>query len=64
MTDYSPSQLQQHLERLRQLREEWERGPLKKSLARGERKQSFETPSGLPIGNIQSQIEDELQLKC
>ena len=36
-------------ERLQQLREEWERGPLSKSLARGERKSSFETPSGLPI---------------
>jgi len=37
------------LERLQQLREEWERGPLSNSLARGERKSSFETPSGLPI---------------
>ena len=37
------------LERLQQLREEWERGPLSKSLARGERQSSFETPSGLPI---------------
>jgi methylmalonyl-CoA mutase N-terminal domain/subunit len=37
------------LERLQQLREEWEQGPLKTSLARGERKRSFETPSGLPI---------------
>jgi methylmalonyl-CoA mutase, N-terminal domain len=37
------------LERLQQLREEWERGPLSKSLARGERKSSFETPSSLPI---------------
>jgi methylmalonyl-CoA mutase N-terminal domain/subunit len=37
------------LERLQQLREEWEQGPLKHSLARGERKPSFETPSGLPV---------------
>src|SRR5260370_16496567 len=37
------------LGRLQQLREEWEKGPLSKSLARGERKPSFETPSGLPV---------------
>src|SRR5260370_33374205 len=37
------------LGRLQRLREEWEKGPLSKSLARGERKPSFETPSGLPV---------------
>ncbi len=40
------------LERLQQLREEWEQGPLKKSLARGERKQVLETPSGLPVDTV------------
>src|SRR5258708_16160804 len=37
------------LGRLQRLRAEWEAGPLSKSLARGERKPSFETPSGLPV---------------
>ena len=38
-----------NLERLEQLRAEWEAGPLQKSLARGERKKVFETPSHLPV---------------
>ncbi|MEA2646745.1 MAG: methylmalonyl-CoA mutase, N-terminal domain [Chloroflexota bacterium] len=36
-------------ERLEQIRAEWEAGPLQRSLARGERKSAFETPSGLPV---------------
>ena len=38
--------------RLQKLRQEWEMGPLQKSLARGERKPVFETPSGLPVRTI------------
>ena len=38
--------------RLRELRQEWEQGPLQKSLARGERKSTYETPSGLPVNTI------------
>ncbi|HEV1996586.1 MAG TPA: methylmalonyl-CoA mutase family protein [Candidatus Dormibacteraeota bacterium] len=38
--------------RLQELREEWENGPLQKSLARGERKPVFETPSGLPVNTL------------
>jgi methylmalonyl-CoA mutase, N-terminal domain len=41
-----------NLERLEQLRADWEAGPLQKSLARGERKKTFETPSGLPIKTV------------
>src|SRR3981081_3752223 len=41
-----------NLERLQQLRADWEAGPLQKSLARGERKKTFETPSGLPIQTV------------
>ena len=41
-----------NLERLQQLRADWEAGPLQKSLARGERKKTFETPSGLPIKTV------------
>src|SRR5258708_18652155 len=37
------------LGRLQKLREEWKQGPLAKSLARGERRPSFETPSGFPV---------------
>src|ERR1700694_4391246 len=40
------------LERLQELRKEWEAGPLQNSLARGERKPSFETPSGLPVDTV------------
>jgi methylmalonyl-CoA mutase, N-terminal domain len=40
------------LERLEQLRADWEAGPLQKSLVRGERKKTFETPSGLPIKTV------------
>ena len=40
------------LERLEQLRQEWEQGPLSKSLARGERKPAFQTPSGLPVATV------------
>ena len=40
--------------RLQKLRQEWEQGPLQKSLARGERKPVFETPSGLPVRTIYS----------
>jgi methylmalonyl-CoA mutase, N-terminal domain len=38
--------------RLQELRREWEAGPLQSSLARGERKPSFETPSGLPVDTV------------
>ena len=41
-----------NLERIAELRAEWEAGPLQKSLARGERKAVFETPSGLPIDTV------------
>jgi methylmalonyl-CoA mutase N-terminal domain/subunit len=41
-----------NLDRLRQLQDEWEAGPLQKSLARGERKPTFETPSGLPVKTV------------
>ena len=41
-----------NLERLEQLRLDWEQGPLQKSLDRGERKPSFETPSGLPVKTV------------
>src|ERR1700680_1181151 len=40
------------LQRLQQLREQWESGPLQASLARGERRSSFETPSGLPVDTV------------
>src|SRR5207302_2126501 len=40
------------LERLEQMRAEWEAGPLQKSLARGERKPQFETPSHLPVKTV------------
>jgi methylmalonyl-CoA mutase N-terminal domain/subunit len=36
-------------DRLDALRAEWEAGPLQRSLARGERKAAFETPSHLPV---------------
>ena len=38
--------------RLRELRRDWERSPLQKSLSRGERKPVFETPSGLPVDTL------------
>ncbi|MGI8610170.1 MAG: acyl-CoA mutase large subunit family protein [Candidatus Dormibacteria bacterium] len=38
--------------RLQALRADWERGPLQKSLDRGERKPVFETPSGLPVNTL------------
>jgi methylmalonyl-CoA mutase, N-terminal domain len=38
--------------RIQELRKEWEAGPLQSSLARGERKPSFETPSGLPVDTV------------
>ncbi|MGB2940498.1 MAG: methylmalonyl-CoA mutase family protein [Candidatus Dormiibacterota bacterium] len=40
------------LDRLEKLRAEWEAGPLQKSLARGERKKVFETPSHLPVKTV------------
>jgi methylmalonyl-CoA mutase N-terminal domain/subunit len=39
-------------ERLAELRREWEDGPLKRSLARGERRAGFETPSHLPVETV------------
>ena len=39
-------------ERLESIRREWEEGPLQKSLARGERKPAFETPSGVPVNTV------------
>jgi methylmalonyl-CoA mutase N-terminal domain/subunit len=41
-----------NLERLERLRADWVAGPLQKSLARGERKKNFETPSGLPVDTV------------
>ncbi|MEA2682935.1 MAG: methylmalonyl-CoA mutase, N-terminal domain [Chloroflexota bacterium] len=38
--------------RLEELRREWEEGPLQKSLARGERKPLFLTPSELPVKGL------------
>jgi methylmalonyl-CoA mutase N-terminal domain/subunit len=38
--------------RLEELRRQWESGPLQKSLARGERKAEFETPSHLPVNTL------------
>jgi len=38
--------------RLDALRAEWEGGPLQKSLSRGERKATFETPSHLPVNTL------------
>src|SRR5438309_7688590 len=40
------------LARLSRLRQEWEAGPLRKSLERGERKEKFETPSGIPVDRV------------
>ena len=44
-------------ERLEQLRAEWEAGPLQRSLARGELKAKFETPSGLPVDIVYTPAE-------
>ena len=46
-------------DRLEQLRLEWEAGPLQKSLARGERKPMFETPSGLPVNIVYTPADIE-----
>ena len=40
------------LDRLQELRKEWEAGALQNSLTRGERKASFATPSGLPVDTV------------
>ncbi|MFN2466113.1 MAG: methylmalonyl-CoA mutase [Candidatus Dormibacteria bacterium] len=38
--------------RVEDMRRDWEQGPLQRSLARGERKKTFETPTHLPVATL------------
>ncbi len=44
-------------ERLAELRGEWESGPLQRSLDRGERRPTFETPSHLPVNTLYTPVD-------
>ena len=44
-------------ERIERLRADWQAGPLQKSLARGERRTAFETPSHLPVDTVYTPVE-------